>query len=130
MTTFAKVFLVINGLVFLALGARGIWDPVAHLALVEFQLNTPTAMAEARAMYGGASITMGLLFLTGAFSRAWLKPSLMVVAVFLGGLAIGRLAGVMADGANAPIILQFLGIEVLGTVLALWLRRRVKDDTF
>lgn len=130
MNLFAKTVLFLNGLLFLVLGLRGVWDPVAHLALVEFQLNTPTALAEARAMYGGAHITLGLLFLVAAFQRAWLKPGLTVLAVFIGGLAAGRLAGVMADGANTPVILQFLGIEVVDLVLALWLRKRVKDDSF
>jgi hypothetical protein len=114
MTTFAKIFLALNALVFIGLGLRGIWDPVA----------------EARAMYGGAHIALGLLFLYGAIQRSWLKSALLVLALFVGGLAAGRLAGVMADGANTPIILQFLGIEVVVTALALWLRRAVKDDTF
>jgi hypothetical protein len=130
MTTFAKIFLALNALVFIGLGLRGIWDPVAHLAIVEFQPLTATALAEARAMYGGAHIALGLLFLYGAIQRSWLKSALLVLALFVGGLAAGRLAGVMADGANTPIILQFLGIEVVVTALALWLRRAVKDDTF
>lgn len=130
MSTFAKIFLALNGLVFVLLGARGLWDPVAHLALVEFQLATPTALAEARAMYGGAHLTLGLYFLVGALSRPQLKPALLVLALFLGGLAIGRLLGAMIDGPASTLTLQFLAIEVGGTALALWLRRRVKDDTF
>lgn len=130
MRNFARIFLAINALAFIALGARGIWDPVAHLALVEYQLPTPTALAEARAMYGGAHLTLGLLFFAGVFSRAWLKPALLVLAVLVGGLALGRMTGVVVDGASSAIILQFLAIETADCVLALWLRRRVKDDTF
>lgn len=130
MSTFAKVFLALNALGFLALGAHGIWDPVGHLAVVDMQLGSATGMAEARAMYGGAHLSLGLLFLYGAVVRAWLKPALLVLAVFLGGLAVGRLLGAMLDGPATTQTLQFLGIEVAVTLLALWLRRRVKDDTF
>jgi hypothetical protein len=130
MSTFAKIFLAINGLVFLILGVRGIWDPVAHLALVEIVPSTPAAMAEARAMYGGASISLGLLFMYGAAVRSWLKPGLLVLAVFAGGLAAGRMLGAMLDGPASALTLQFLALEVGVTVVALWLRRRVKDDTF
>jgi len=130
MTTFAKLFLALNGLVFLVLGARGIWDPAAHLALVEIQLSTPTALAEARAMYGGAHLTLGLFFMAGAVSRSRLKPALLLLALFLGGLAAGRFVGALFDGPASALTMQFLAIEAGATVLAVWLRRRVKDDTF
>lgn len=130
MKVFAKVFLFINGVVLVLLGLRGISDPAAHLAMLDMQLPTATALAEARAMYGGSSITLGLLIAWGVVSQRWLKPALLITGVFMGGLASGRLVGAMLDGPASTITLQFLGLEVAVCLLALWLRRQVKDDTF
>lgn len=118
-------YLLLTGLVFSGIGLMGLYDPTGTVAPMGLTLADQSSRAEMRAVYGGMNLLIGL-YLMGAFrSPAQQAPALMLAAIIMGGLALGRVVSIAVDGMPSSLILTFLAIEVAGAALALSLRRRV-----
>jgi hypothetical protein len=61
---------------------------------------------------------LGLLFLSGAFRRALRVPALLVVALFTGGLVLGRLLSLALDGMPNLFVAGLFALEALGCAVA------------
>lgn len=120
----ARWLLGIGALVFLALGANGLVNPVGHLAPYDLALRSPAWLGEVRANYGGMHLGIGLLLAFGAWLPDWRRTGLAVMLVFLGGLAAGRTLSVIVDGVPPGFAFAFIAIEWLGAAAALVLLRR------
>ena len=122
--TFTRGFLGLNALVFVALGINGLFNPHGHMAPMDFVLTSASSLAEVRANYGGMHVGMGLLFLLGALKPEWSRAALLAMALFIGGLAVGRSFSLLVDGQPKNLILAFIAIEWVGAAIAVWLLRR------
>lgn len=73
---------------------------------------------EIRAVYGGLQIGLGLFFLL-AFNRPrWARAGLVVQICSVGGLAIGRIFGLLVAGwAAKPFIYLILAVELILVIL-------------
>jgi hypothetical protein len=87
--------------------------------LVSISLPSPTSMMEIRGVYGGSFLGIGFLFLLGAVRRQWFRSSLAAEALIMGGLVVGRLVGVAADGRPSAFLAVLLVSEAVATTAAL-----------
>ena len=114
----SRGFVALNALLFIGLGLRALSEPAAHMA--PFDLLAPSAamLGEIRANYGGMHLAMGVLFLFGAWLEQWRRPALILIAAFCGGLVLGRLVSIGAEGWPNPFVTQLLVVEVVATAIA------------
>jgi hypothetical protein len=129
MRRFDQLFLSVVGTVFLGLGTINLFFPAAGMAGFELRITSVSALNEMRANYGGMHFALGLLFLSGAFLEALRVSALLVVAVFTGGLVLGRSLSLALDGAPNHLVLGLFALEALGCVVATVLYRRASRAT-
>ena len=69
-------------------------------------------------------IGFGLFWLYCAFSDKYRDAGIVVLAVFCGGLVVGRILSVMIDGMPSPILLLYIGMELSLVPICIWVLRR------
>lgn len=117
-------YLLLTGLVFALIGLMGLYDPVGTVAPMGLTLADQSSRAEMRAVYGGMNLLIGLYLMGGFRNHAQQASALMLAALIMGGLALGRAISIVVDGMPSSLILGFMAIEVVGAALALYLRRQ------
>ena len=69
-------------------------------------------------------ITLGLFWLYCAFSAKFRDTGLIVLALFCGGLAAGRILSVIIDGQPSPLLILYIFMELSLVPICVWLLRR------
>ncbi len=115
--SFAKLVLWFSALTFLAAGAFALARPTDYASIVQLELGGIISSSDLRAVYGGLPLGIGGFFVW-AVSTRHLRPGLIASAALFGGLVLGRLVSLLADGVPESPGLLFSGFELLGTVLA------------
>ena len=116
---FATAVLVFFGLSFGVFGAWALVAPVSLAKLVHFSLETPGAITEIRAFYGGLEIGLAALLLAGAAYRPLMPVALLALVIGAGGIALARVVGLLLDGSSSGFMFGALTWEVAGAVLGL-----------
>ena len=116
--TLPRVVLWFSAVLFLPFGLWGLVDPVQVTGLTQVQLPTPTALADGRAMYGGMVLGLGLVFAFCASRPSMLRAGLWALLLTIGCVFLGRLAGVLIDGASGTPTLPTLALEFALSALA------------
>ncbi len=106
-----------GGAVFL-IGARSLVAPRAMAEAFGIQLSAPPALSEIRASFGGMHLGVGGFMLAGIFVASLRRPALILLALYMGGLAVGRVASALLDGAPSPLICLSLATELVFAALA------------
>jgi hypothetical protein len=109
------IFLVVSGVCLV--------DPTLLLDGMEIALETPSALAEARAGYGGAFAGLGTLFWLGSARPPYRALALGIAALVLGVFTVARLLSLALDGTPNALAFANHAAEALGFVLALGLWR-------
>ncbi len=123
----AKVYLWICVLTFLGLGVVFLSNPTL-LSKVDIELNTPTALADVRADYGGCIFGLGCFLGWCAIRESRIRTGLLCTGLVFTGYALGRLVSLMIDGQPKNVIFYLLAIEAAGALLAFGaMMLRVKD---
>ena len=125
----SRIVLILNGLVFSMIGLGNLFVPATFLGRFGVQLSSPIALAEARAVHGGGYAALAILMGLG-----WVRPdfrvtALRAVAFIMWGLAVGRLLGILVDGATDGITIVATAGEALFGVLAVAALRREGRET-
>lgn len=126
MKTRAFLIFCALGLVPIALGYGAV--PSTSLdALFGITVDTTNLTHIMRAVMG-LYLGMVVLWLWGAFSRSMEEPALVACAIFMLGLAAGRILSFVVDGLPHWLLIVYAGLEiVLGlTALALYRGQRSK----
>ncbi len=109
---------MLGGLVLLGIGIAGLLLPEVSLAFFGIALNGRLAHNEIRASYGGMHLGVATFVLL-SLNRRWLRDAaLLVLILFMGGLALGRIASLAIDGVPSASVWLMLGGEVLFAGLA------------
>jgi hypothetical protein len=113
---FSQVFLGLMGLAFCKVGIEALIDPQAVLAQVGIVLDNASALSSMRAVYGGMHLVFGLFCIWGIFKNP--ESPLLLVLLYTIGFTIGRLSGIVVNGAPNSFVLTWLITEVISGVLA------------
>ena len=107
------------GLVPIALG-YGV-NPSASLgALFGITVDSTNLTHIMRAVMG-LYLGMAVIWLLGAFKASLTGPALVSCAVFMLGLAAGRILSIVVDGRPHWLLMVFAALEVLLGSIAIWL---------
>jgi hypothetical protein len=67
---------------------------------------------------------LGLFWLYAAFSDKHRNTAVLTTIIFAGGLVIGRIVSVIADGQPSPILMIYLVLEIMLIPVAYWIFTR------
>ncbi len=83
------------------------------VAAVDLAMNSPAALTDIRAVYGGLDLAVGL-FAAAMIATGRGPMAALLLATAFGGLALGRSAGMVTDGAPQGITWILWATEVAG----------------
>jgi len=115
----ARIVLLLYGLMFMGFGVAFLLSPLKMASATAFDLLSPAAVTEMRAFYGGLEIGLGAYLLVAMAQRKWAGAALQALIAISGGIACGRLFGILVDGTAGVHMLLYLLVEVLGVVLGI-----------
>ena len=121
----ARLFLWATATVFIAFGLWGLSSPNAMVTSFGISLGGADGRTMIRASYGGFLIGEGLLFAWCAMSHERVQFGLISVILLTLPILLSRLFGMAVDGSSSPYHRAYVGIELVGVVLALLLLRKV-----
>lgn len=116
---FVSIVLVIFGLSFGAFGVWAVAAPAGLAGLLHFGLETPGAVTEIRAFYGGLELGLCTFMLTAVVHRSLVPGALLALTFIAGGIALARIAGLLIDGSLSGLMIGALVWEMAGAVLGL-----------
>ena len=115
----------LNAVFFTVYGSAFIFMPEMMLYWVTgSNLNTPSAIIDTRATYGGMSLAVGLLLHYFSIKEVYQKLGLIFVILLMGNMALGRSLGILIDGEANFIIWLYLVGELVTLSLAAWLLKK------
>ncbi len=124
-----RIFLGINVLVWLPYGIFCFLQPGYLNETAGVVIGSATGSTEIRAMYGGLQASIGC-FALAALIRPDLSRSVLLTIAFLsGGLAAGRLGGILADSGFSGYTGGAIGFEILLLCSATYLLSRQTGET-
>lgn len=124
---FAQIFLLLNAVAIGLIGLGYLYDP--NLLLARYGLETGGIGMDnmLRAAYGGVSIGLAALFLTGVLRPARRRDALGLVTVIMGSFAVGRVASLLMAGSPPSSIMGLFYYECAATLIGLFLYWRHED---
>ncbi len=120
MNLFQRWVLLFTGVTLTLIGASYCFDPNLLLARYELSVAGISEDNMYRGAYGGLFITVGIAVAFGFFSKAFLNTATIIVVLFMGGFAIGRIASILARGLPHEQIIGLLLFEIASSVLFIW----------
>jgi hypothetical protein len=100
----------------LAYGMSPDWFAATLLGIEPLDINVAHILRAVMGLY----LALGLFWLWSAFRPAFRNAAILTVVVFVGGLVIGRIISWFADGQPQPILVLYIGLELLLLPLAYW----------
>ena len=88
---FGKIILWLSAIIFIVYGLACLFSPELPAGYAGLGILTGDGYAEIGAMYGGLQTGFGIVCLIGAQRDNFRTPILLVVAIVIGSLALGRL---------------------------------------
>ncbi len=115
-----RVILIISGLIFLGFGLAFLLRPAESANWVGITgLKGAAGVTEIRTVYGGLQVGVGAFLLICALPRMMITPGLVGAVVVFGGMAGGRLLGILMDEPDQAMVFVFLGVEVAMMVMGI-----------
>jgi hypothetical protein len=115
---FVLTILGLGALGFAVFGVQWLANPIAMAQPLGIVLSNGDATSDARAVYGGMEIGLGLFLAYSAWSPARRTQGLAAGALTLGGLGLARIAGVLlAPGGAGPATSMLLITDLTGITL-------------
>ena len=123
----ARSLVFASALIFVVVGAGFLLIPRQFGGVLELSLPTAMARTDVRATYGGLELGFGIFLILCVVRREWIGPGLWALSLTVGGFAIGRVVGFIAEGTINNFMLFFLVLELAVASVALFLLRRVRN---
>lgn len=111
-----QIFLGLMGLAFCKVGVEALLTPETVMANVGITLDNVSALSSIRAVYGGMHFVFGAFCVWGIFKGE--TESLKLVFLYTAGFIIGRLGGIVIDGAPNNFVLTWLITESISFGIA------------
>ena len=136
--TLDRVILVVAALVYGAIGAFALLLTQETAAVVYIAPDVaidptglpPTGATEFRAGYGGLGLAMGLFFLYCAWVTRLVRPGLILAFLALFAAVVGRVLGIISDGAQEAYTWIMLFVEVVGAIVVAYALLRKTNHVY
>lgn len=116
----AKLWIIINFVFYFGLGMLTIVNPGYIAEAVHFQLLTPGAIAEFKAMYGGLQIALAMIMFL-LYKNENIQFALGFLTLIYLGFGCGRLIGIITNRAFDKTTLIYFSIEVSSILISSYL---------
>lgn len=100
-------------------GVSPTWFASTFLGIEALDTNVAHILRAVMCLY----LALGIFWLYSAFNDAYRNPALITVIVFTGGLVVGRIISLFADGWPEPILVIYIGLEFVLVPIAYWVLR-------
>ena len=120
-----RAFLLFQAVVFGLFGIYSFLNPQATMEILGAPSMSRMGIYEMRGIYGGVSIGAALLFLSGFLKDHMRHPALYFILAYGGGYVLARFAAMPLDGLPTSKMWVFVIFEVLSTLIAFLLIRRL-----
>jgi hypothetical protein len=121
----ARTYLRILGAMTLFFGLLYLFAPTTMTDPTGFGALGPSATTDVRATYGGLQIGLGLFLLWAAAEDARVRLALVLQVLTIGAVGSSRALGILLDGEATGVLIGALVFEVLLTIAAIALLRRL-----
>jgi len=96
-----------------AIGVIYLFTPHTLLSVYGIDLRSASETNLYRSGYGGLFLAFAILFALGALGTRHSRTAQLALLTFMGGLAVGRLVSLVADGWPHPLITAVLVVELI-----------------
>jgi hypothetical protein len=110
---------------FIAFGLLGVAAPRWLAGFVDISLDSSTALADFRAIYGGVPFGVGVFVLAGLYRERWLQPAIALDGMCVAAAGLSRIYSSIVSATPSPIILLFAGVELYVAALAVQICRGI-----
>jgi hypothetical protein len=117
----AKILLIFNGVLYIALAAWCTILPMKTSSAIGFGLPNNSAKSEYLVVYGGLELAMGAFFLLCAFKANMLEAGLWFSLLTYGCLMVYRWSTIFALKDLSTFIYTMVAVETVMTALSAWL---------
>ncbi len=120
-----KLFINLTAVVFLLYGAVFSFMPETMTGWVTGSaLDTPSALIDVRATYGGMTLAVGVILLMFARNADLHRLGLISICLLMLCMAIARTAGIIINGSPTTLMIVYLALEVVVAAVAFVLLKR------
>lgn len=124
-----KVFIWLNAILFVLYGLAFMFAPqYLSMLITDAVPASSSALIDMRATYGGISLGFGLLLAYATRKVQTLEFGTWGIILVVGGMAIGRLLGIILDGSPNTTMYVYLALEIIVVVLAFVLLPNLKTS--
>lgn len=122
------MLLTASGL-FAVLGLSFAQDPVGMASIIGLPTDTAQARIAVRAFYGGTQVGLAGFFLYASLHPHWHPAAAASLALMMGGMFVGRTAGLVTTGSSDGGELALLLVNFMGAMMATltWWIAQVRD---
>lgn len=125
----SRAFLAFNAIAIGSIGLFYLIDPNILLGRYDLQAGSVGMDNMLRSAYGGVFLISAGVFALGVFQSSRLRDSLIFLAMFMAGAALGRGVSVFAAGPPPDAILPLLYFEIIVCTVALTMTRFTSKPT-
>ncbi len=116
-------YLLANAALFAVLGLVTLVAPTAFARALEMTVESATAVADFRAVYGGVCIWVTALSVLAVRREALRPGAVLALVLLLDGAIFGRLLSWATHGPGSVLVFAQLGLEVVGATWGVLLLR-------
>ena len=117
---FQRILLWLNCLVFVIYGfAFTLFAENLAIWVTDTAPRSTSGLIDMRATYGGMSLAIGIILGILAKEATTVRLGITSLIIIMGGMATGRLLGIVIDGNANGVMYLYLAAEILVIILAL-----------
>ena len=120
---FKQYFLIfafcVVSIIALLYGVSPTWFAQTFLGISELDLNVAHILRAVMGLYLG----LGVFWLCAAFSEKHRNTAVLSCLIFAGGLVIGRIVSLFADGQPKPLLVLYMVLELALLPIGYWIYR-------
>ena len=124
-----RIFLLIQAVAFGLFGLMMFMKPELSLSFLGAPSMSSDGIYEIRSIYGGTSLGASALMFAGFFKENMQRTALFFLLAYTGGYAFVRIIALPLDGFPGGLIPIFATLEILTTLIAIYLLRKAKIPT-
>ena len=121
----ARLFLVVEGLLFVVSGAWALLAPLKRGNDLGLTFTSPTGTVDHMAIFGGLTLGIGAFLVWSAVRKAYLPAGLLALVFGVGAAGLARALALATQGPVVPLQVAWLAFELGTAVLAALLLRYV-----